>query len=55
MHETELGVWKSLFTHLLRILNAAEPGGKLLGMLDERCENSMMGIVMGLIFMIGFE
>src|SRR5947208_268052 len=49
MHETELGIWKSLFIHLLRILDAAKPGGKLLGMLDERCKNSMMGIVIGLI------
>lgn len=24
MHEFELGVWKNLFTHLLRILNAAD-------------------------------
>lgn len=24
MHEFELGVWKSLFTHLLRILNAID-------------------------------
>jgi hypothetical protein len=24
MHEFELGVWKALFTHLLRILNALD-------------------------------
>lgn len=41
MHEIELGVWKTLFTHLLRILSAAAPGGKLLGYLDERFDNSM--------------
>ena len=36
MHEFELGVWKSLFTHLIRILYAAAPGGKLVTLLDER-------------------
>ena len=35
MHEFELGVWKSLFTHLIRILYAASPGGQLVNMLDE--------------------
>jgi hypothetical protein len=25
MHEIELGVWKNLFVHLFRILNAADP------------------------------
>lgn len=25
LHEFELGVWKALFIHLLRILNAADP------------------------------
>jgi hypothetical protein len=41
MHEVELGVWKALFTHLIRILYAAAPSGKLVGILDERCDNSM--------------
>ena len=41
MHKFELGVWKSLFTHLLRILNVAAPNGILLGILDERCDNNM--------------
>ncbi|KAF8955097.1 hypothetical protein BDZ97DRAFT_1675254 [Flammula alnicola] len=36
MHEFELGVWKSLFVHLIRILHAAAPGGKLVAELDER-------------------
>jgi len=36
MHEFELGVWKNLFTHLIRILHAASPGGRLVGELDER-------------------
>jgi hypothetical protein len=36
MHEMELGVWKALFSHLVRILYAAAPGGKLVALLDER-------------------
>ncbi|KAI0247484.1 hypothetical protein BJV78DRAFT_1276905 [Lactifluus subvellereus] len=36
MHEFELGVWKTLFTHLIRILYAAAPGGRLVAELDER-------------------
>jgi hypothetical protein len=36
MHEFELGVWKSLFTHLIRILYVAAPGGILVAILDER-------------------
>jgi hypothetical protein len=34
MHEVELGVWKALFLHLLRILQAA--GQNLLHELDRR-------------------
>jgi hypothetical protein len=36
LHEVELGVWKALFVHLIRILNAAAPGGRLVAILDER-------------------
>jgi hypothetical protein len=36
MHEFELGVWKTLFTHLIRILYASAPGGQLVAELDER-------------------
>lgn len=36
MHEFELGVWKALFAHLIRILYAAAPGGRLVALLDER-------------------
>jgi hypothetical protein len=36
MHEFELGVWKALFIHLIRILYAAAPGAKLVAVLDER-------------------
>ncbi|KAF7976211.1 hypothetical protein HWV62_7218 [Athelia sp. TMB] len=36
MHEFEIGVWKSVFTHLIRILNAAAPGGRLVSELDRR-------------------
>ncbi|KIM50226.1 hypothetical protein SCLCIDRAFT_34507 [Scleroderma citrinum Foug A] len=34
MHEFELGIWKALFTHLIRILNAAEVGDILVNELD---------------------
>jgi hypothetical protein len=36
LHEFELGVWKSLFTHLIRILYAADRGGSLVAELDQR-------------------
>jgi len=36
MHEFELGVWKALFVHLIRILYATVPGGKLVAVLNER-------------------
>ena len=38
LHEFELGVWKSLLTHLLRVLNAASSRlGVLADMLNTRC------------------
>ena len=37
LHEFELGVWKSLLTHLIRILNAAsERPGELADILNTR-------------------
>lgn len=36
MHEFQLGVWKSLFTHLIRILHATAPNGSQVAELDER-------------------
>ncbi|KIK32395.1 hypothetical protein CY34DRAFT_101573 [Suillus luteus UH-Slu-Lm8-n1] len=36
MHEFELGVWKALFVHLLRILSSARAGDELLHELDRR-------------------
>ena len=36
MHEFELGVWKALFTHLIRILSAAGTGDEFLHELDHR-------------------
>jgi len=36
MHEFELGVWKALFAHIIHILYAAAPGGRLVALLDER-------------------
>jgi hypothetical protein len=34
LHEFELGVWKALFNHLIRILYAAAPNGSLVTELD---------------------
>jgi hypothetical protein len=42
MHEFELGVWKALFVHLIRILYAAAPGGRLVSILDKRYDLSVM-------------
>lgn len=39
MHEFELGVWKALFTHLIRILHAAAPHSGLVAELDRRYVN----------------
>jgi hypothetical protein len=36
LHEFELGVWKALFTHLIRILYAAAPHSSLVAELDRR-------------------
>jgi hypothetical protein len=36
LHEFELGVWKAVFTHLLRILYAAAPAGRLITKLNSR-------------------
>lgn len=38
LHEFELGVWKTLFSHLIRLLYAAGNGSdKLVVELDKRC------------------
>ena len=36
LHEFELGVWKALFTHLIRVLYAAAPDGSLVAELNRR-------------------
>lgn len=36
MHECELGTWKALFTHLVRILHALPGGDRLVASLDYR-------------------
>jgi hypothetical protein len=36
MHECELGTWKALFTHLIRLLYALPGGDRLVGCLDFR-------------------
>jgi hypothetical protein len=37
MHEFELGVWKELFLHLMRILAASVTGEALVNEFDRRC------------------
>jgi hypothetical protein len=36
MHECELGTWKALFTHLVRLLYALPGGDRLVAALDNR-------------------
>jgi hypothetical protein len=36
MHECELGTWKALFTHLIRLLYALPGGDRLVASLDYR-------------------
>lgn len=36
LHEFELGVWKALFTHLIRLLYASPNGEALVAELDRR-------------------
>jgi len=44
MHEFELGVWKTLFTHILRVLYAASgPSGALIDVLNERYWRTFVG------------
>jgi len=55
MHEFELGVWKSLLVHLIRILYAAAPGGRLVTVLDERYDLSITILCLCTIFInLGF-
>jgi hypothetical protein len=44
MHECELGTWKALFTHLIRLLYALPGGARLVATLDERYGDSMRSI-----------
>jgi hypothetical protein len=36
LHEFEIGIWKSVFTHLIRILHASPGGGSLVTELNRR-------------------
>ena len=48
LHEFEFGVWKALFTHLIRILHAAAPHGGLVADLDRwyvNCTVSYQGLI----------
>lgn len=52
LHEFELGVWKALFTHLIRILYAAAPHGSLVAELDRRYVDFSTAGYWGLIFSV---
>ena len=39
LHKFELGVWKALFTHLIRVLYAAASDGSLVAEMDRRQVN----------------
>lgn len=36
LHEFELGVWKAVFTHIIRVLYAAVPGGAAVSTFNAR-------------------
>jgi hypothetical protein len=36
MHEFELGVWKNMLTHLIRIVHAQKNGIELVALLNQR-------------------
>ena len=55
MHEFELGIWKAIFTHLIRLLYAAGPGGRLVTELDRRCVFSKVLTLVIEIFFIRFR
>jgi hypothetical protein len=38
MHECELGTWKALFSHLIRLLYSIPGGSQIVATLDERYE-----------------
>jgi hypothetical protein len=39
MHEFELGVWRTTFTHIIRVLYAAVPSGQAVSELNKRYFN----------------
>jgi hypothetical protein len=46
MHEFELGVWKAIFSHLIRLLHAAAPSGRLVAELDRRYVHNVLVAVL---------
>lgn len=53
MHEVEIGVWKSLFIHLIRLLQAFNPS--CIQALDQRYMTNFQLIVEALTVILGFE
>jgi hypothetical protein len=45
MHECELGTWKGLFLHLIRLLYAIPSGSQLVATLNQRYKESMWSII----------
>lgn len=45
MHECELGTWKALFTHLLRLLYALPGGAQAIATLDTRYEECVWSVI----------
>jgi hypothetical protein len=45
MHECELGTWKALFSHLIRLLYAIPGGSQLVVAFDERYEEFIPSVV----------
>jgi len=45
MHECELGTWKALFTHLVRLLHALPGGAQLVATLDHRYDEFVQSVI----------
>lgn len=53
MHEFELGVWKNLLTHLIRILNAE--GSEKVQLFNERCVYRLIAKFSNVLTMIPYS
>jgi hypothetical protein len=46
MHEFELGVWKTIYAHLIRLLYAVTPGGRMVTEFDRRYVSSLIYVTL---------